>query len=400
MRINKFQDWLNRNGNFLFLSNPISSEQIDTVLADKSVQKSIASSKKNQVIYSYIENKIVTDYASVIDFKLRDVFYKLSLDDFRDPRGFESKNKSSYNQCNYFELRNELEFFLKQDILQHHARPDAKLNAFRRWIEVSDVLLRRHCYEGFMLVFTNLQLIASPNLVSSLPQSVQKNYHELCQLNSPNKNHFALRNFIKTHSNETDFSPLIFSYHAIAVINESIVHIREQDFLLNHRKKEVRKEIHRLQNEIDPDDFKTLVKLVGKHEHIPNDLNQENRYLISLLRENKRIPKNLRNNHKILCEQIEQRTGLLNSITKEQNYRVKSLPSYLEKTYNRIRFRFNKHNLERTMGIVTSGPARSQDIAPSRLYSHSLLPSFWNRKGKSAEQYWKETLTPSCLPSR
>ncbi|KTD51073.1 hypothetical protein [Legionella quateirensis] len=400
MRSNKFRDWLNQMGNQQFVFNPICSEQLDRVLTDKSIQKSIARSKKNQLLYSYVESKIVSDYASIIDCKLRDVFYTLSLDDFKDPKGFECKDKSSSNQYSYFDIRNKLEFFLKQDIQQHHDQPDAKLNAFRRWIGISDVLLRRHCYEGFLLVFTNLQLIASPNLIKGLPQGIQNTYHELCQLNSPHKNHLALRNFIKNNSNETNFSPLIFTYHAIAVINESILHIREQDIVLKSRKKEVRREIHRLQHEMDSSDFKKLHKLVENREHIPRDLKYGNRYMISLLREFKRIPKALQNNQKILCEQKEQRTDLINTIAKEQSFKGKTLPAYLEKTFNRISFRYNKQNLERNLGIVTKEPVSHRDTAPSRLYSHSLRPSFWNRKGKSAEQHWNETFTPSCLHSR
>ncbi|CAM2867872.1 RasGEF domain-containing protein [Legionella worsleiensis] len=398
MPSNVFLEWLSQRGNLQFLFDPLCSEQLDKAIVSTSVQKSIAGSKKNQALYGYIENRIVTDYATLIDFKLREAFVRLTQEDFKDPKGFECKDKSSAHQNKYFTLRNELEYFLKKDILQHQDSPDAKLNAFRRWIEIADVLLSRHCYEGFLLVFTNLQLIASPDLVRGLPQNIQNSYNELCHLNSPSKNHLALRSFIKNRTNEADFSPLILIYHAIAMINESIVHIREQDIVLKSRKKQVRREISRLQKELDDDStFRDLFQCVDHHQSVPGDLVSGNRYLISLLQENKRISKDLEQNQEILSEQVKQRSDLLDTITKQQQYKPRPLSSHLEKSYHLIHCRYYKHNRDLKMGLISDERFSQAYSLPSRLYSESLLPSFWNRRGSSAEDHWRAMMKPSCL---
>lgn len=392
-----FRNWLNDSSNQQFWLKPIPSEQFDKLISQASMQKSIAGSKKNQLFYSYIENKIVLDYANLIDFKLRSVFNNLKIDEFKEPDGFERKTKSSVNQENYFELRNQLEFFLKQDIQQHQNNPDAQLNAFRRWVEISDSLLKRHCYEGFLLIFINLQLIAKPHLINGLPIGLQRNYHELCSISSPDRNHSALRTFINVNSNERDFTPLIFTTHAITMLNESIIQIRQQELLLKSRRKTVSREICRLQGGMDPEEFNKISQLVEDHKKIPRELRTENLYLIDLLRESRRIPRQIKRNHRVLAEQFEQRSNLIHLIEKEQSYAVKPIPDYLEKTYNRITFRFNRHKISQFMDIPDPEPLSTRNANPSKLYSQRLLPSFWQRAGKSVDKHWDDIFTPSCL---
>lgn len=393
-----FQDWLKQSGNQQFWYKPVASEYLDNILTNKDIQKSIAKSKTNQTLYSYLEHRIVADYAHLIDSKLREVFKKINIGEFQDPSGFESKHKSTHNQYHYFELRNQLELFLKQDIQQHHDAPDAELNAFRRWIEISDMLLRRHCYEGFLLIFINLQLISRPNLINGLPGEMQKNYHELCKLSSPDKNHQALRHFINNNKSDRDFSPLIFTYHAIAMLNESIVHIREHLILLKCRRKNVAKEITQLQKEVDPEVLKEISNLIEQHKRLPKGLRKENTHLIELMRENRKLLRELKRNHKIMSQEIQQRSDLLNLIKREQSSEVKPIPEHLEKTYNRIYFRYSKYKVQQHLNILPAVPSTDRNATPpAQLYSHHLLPSFWQRKGNSPETYWKEVFTPSCL---
>lgn len=392
-----FRNWLNDSNNQQFWLKPIPSEHMDKLISQVPFQKSIAGSKKNQLIYSYIENKIVLDYTNLIDLKLRGVFKNLDKEEFREPNGFENKAKSSLQQKQYFELRDQLEFFLKHDIQQHQTNPDAQLNAFRRWVEVSDSLLKRHCYEGFLLIFINVQLIAKPHLINGLPPGLQQNYQELCRLSAPDRNHSALRQFIATNSNERDFTPLIFSTHAITMLNESIINIRQQELLLKSRRKEVYREIIRLQGDLDPVIFKTINNLIEDHQKIPRQLRTGHLYLIDLLRENRRIPRQIKRNHGILAEQFEQRSNLINLIEKEQSYNPKTIPDYLEKTYNRITSRYKKNKLAQLMDVPTPELVSSRNAIPSRLYSQHLLPSFWHRSGRSVDKHWNEVFTPSCL---
>ncbi|WP_298624502.1 RasGEF domain-containing protein [uncultured Legionella sp.] len=394
---NDLRSWLNDHRNQQFWLNPLPSEQFDVLISQTPIQKSISGSKKNRLIYSYIENKIVSDYTQLIDFKLREVFYNLGIDEFREPKGFERQEKSSQNQRNYFEVREQLEFFLKQDIQQHQNNPDAQLNAFRRWIEISDSLLKRHCYEGFLLVFINLQLMAKPHLIDGLPTKLQHNFHELCKINSPAKNHSALRHFINKNTNERDFTPLFLTNHDITMINESIIQIGQQELLLNNRKKAVFREINRLRGEMDPTEFDKVEMLVRDDKKNPIELDTENIALIDLLRESRKIPEQIKLNHSILAEQLKQRSALLNLIKKEQRYKVQTLPEHLENTYDEISLRFGKYKRDQES---IQEPVSARDARPSKLYSRHLLPSFWQRTGKSEARHWEDMFTPSCLYKR
>lgn len=64
-------------------------------------------------MYSFIESKIASDYALLIDTKLREQLKQFTLDDFSDISGFERKEKSNLRQQSYFKIRQQLEFFLK-----------------------------------------------------------------------------------------------------------------------------------------------------------------------------------------------------------------------------------------------------------------------------------------------
>ncbi|VEB30463.1 Uncharacterised protein [Legionella pneumophila] len=232
MSHNYFRTCLTTKDNKFFWQKPLASERFDKLIADRKFQKSIAHSRKNQLMYSFIESKIASDYALLIDTKLREQLKQFTLDDFNDISGFERKEKSNSRQQSYFKLRQELEFFLKNDIQQHKSCPDAQLNAFRRWINISDLLLRHHCYECFLLVFVNLQLIADKQLIDGLPVSVRNNYNQLCQLSSPIGNHSTLRHFMNTHQSESDFTPLFFTYHAIGALDESLESLKDKEVLL------------------------------------------------------------------------------------------------------------------------------------------------------------------------
>lgn len=234
MSHNYFRTCLTTKDNKFFWQKPLASERFDKLIADRKFQKSIAHSRKNQLMYSFIESKIASDYALLIDTKLREQLKQFTLDDFNDISGFERKEKSNSRQQSYFKLRQELEFFLKNDIQQHKSCPDAQLNAFRRWINISDLLLRHHCYEGFLLVFVNLQLIADKQLIDGLPVSVRNNYNQLCQLSSPIGNHSTLRHFMNTHQSESDFTPLFFTYHAIGALDESLESLKDKEVLLKN----------------------------------------------------------------------------------------------------------------------------------------------------------------------
>ncbi|CEG57103.1 hypothetical protein [Legionella fallonii] len=374
-----FRNWLSQEGNQLFWQQPLASEKMDSIIIDHKMQKSIAGSNKNQALYSYIENYIVTSYAQLIDYKLREVYQGLSLDEFKEPSGFERREKASAMQLNYFQLREQLEFFLKNDIQRHRDNPDAELNAFRRWIEIANILLKRHCYEGFMLISVNMQLIARPDLINGLPHCIRENYNQFCEMNKPDGNHRALRRYIKLHQNEADFSPMIFNYHAIAMLNESIEGLRGQELLLKHQNKQLATQINKIK--------KTIKESYGK-ETIIQEL-QEQRV---------EIAKNLKKIKLALASRFQQRDDLLVGVAKEQKQPLKSLPSHVDQTYQRVKDRFDKQKENDDM--LDSNSSLKRNGSSSKLYSHKLLPSLWKRKGVTEDNYWGLIFTPSCLKNK
>lgn len=398
---NYFRSWLTAKNNNKFWQKPLSSERFDKLIADRKFQKSIASSRKNQLMYSFIESKIASDYALLIDVKLRGQLKQFTLDDFKDTAGFERKEKSNLRQKNYFELRHQLEFFLKHDIEQYEYCPDARLNAFRRWINISDLLLRRHCYEGFLLVFVNLQLIADDQLLDGLPKSIRNNYNELCQLSSPIGNHSALRHFINTHHSENDFTPLFFTYHAIGVLDESIESLKEKEIRLKKQFKQLKKELNSVKKVVDPEVVDIISELLSNKEHIPRKLSERRGQLIELMKELRGVRKQIKQIQFNVQDQLEQRANLLGLIAKEQKATVRAIPDYLEQTYHIIEDRSYCKQL-----IQSTQQDRPRDLptvrvqSPSGLYKNKLLPSFWNREAKTASSYWESVFTPSYLNKR
>lgn len=365
MSVNVFRKWLKKNDNGHLWKQPMPSEQFDKLVSRPEIQRSIAKSKRNQHVYSYIENKITTDYAWLIDYKLREALKGLHLDDLRDPSGFESKSKSNDRQRNYFDLRDNLEHFLKHDIKQHHDNPDAELNAFRRWVEVSDLLLKRHCYEGFLLVFFNTYLLAKPHLVSGLPTGLRQRYYYLCHLGDTGCNHAPLRHYIHHNKKEHDFPPLIFNYHAIAVLNESIEQLEEKEINLKQNRRNLCHKITKLDQHYRPENYDEIVQAS-----------------LELLA----IPEQIRIIQFNVKDQFEQRARLIHEISGAQKASINKLPVYLEASYDQMKALHKDKPLEL--------PAKSS-TRPATLYSHKLLPGFWNRNCSTSEKYWKNIFSSS-----
>lgn len=378
----------------------MASERFDKLIADRKFQKAIAHSRKNQLMYSFIESKIASDYALLIDTKLREQLKQFTLDDFNDISGFERKEKSNSRQQSYFKLRQELEFFLKNDIQQHKSRPDAQLNAFRRWINISDLLLRHHCYEGFLLVFVNLQLIADKQLIDGLPVSVRNNYNQLCQLSSPIGNHSTLRHFMNTHQSESDFTPLFFTYHAIGALDESLESLKDKEVLLKKQLKHLNKKLNHLRRAVTPEVIDIIYEFLKNKQQIPKKMMERRGHLIQLLEEVGCVGKQLKQIQINVQEQLEQRANLVGLIIKEQKTTPRTIPDYLEKTHNIIQHRFNKQSIATVKLPNPVEPTTEKILSSSSLYKSKLLPNFWNRHGKSSSSYWEEVFTPSYLNNR
>lgn len=378
MSRNHFHNWLRQKENRYLCSGIMPSERLDKAIADKDIQKSIATSRKEQLLYSFVENRIASDYAWLIDYKLREVFKTFTMTEFEETSGFERKEKSSFRQQHYFEVRNHLEYFLKHDIQQYRDCADSELNAFKRWVEISDLLLRRHCYEGFLLICANLQLVERPHLIEGLPECLRNSYQEMTRLCAPDGNHKALRTLIKRNQKPHDFPPLIFGTHAITSLNESLSLLQQRDIVLQENYQELSIQIERLSTVIFPEyDSCELLKTL-ENEQI-------------------KISHKLEEIRKNILDQQRQRATLLQEFRKAQQHTLKPIPVYLEQTYYRVELRFNKESLEIAKNSFAPALPTSRPANPSTLFSQKMLPSFWNRRGKSTDNFWKDLFTPSSV---
>lgn len=380
MTINYFRTWLMQEKNqYFWKETPLPSEQMDGLLKDRNILKSIASSRSNQYLYGFIENRIVNGYADLINYQLRKAYAALPLTDFRDPSGFECKEKSSVAQKEYYRCFHELEYFLKQDILQHHKEPNAQLNSFRRWIEISDALLKRHCYDGFLLTIANLQLLAKPYWITELPSGLQNTYEQMCKLSLSDKNHVALRTFMEKNRHESDFSPVLLNSHSIAWLNNSMTQLQEIKLNLLVKANE-------LQFKIDE---------LGRNKNLKYSKSiQLNR--AALLKEKKENKDALVKNANLYKDQLKQCYIIMNKVDKEQHYPLKPLPDFLKKSIEVIQLRYQT-SLKQEIKKKDNVRDDRKIIGLSKLYRHHLLPSFWKRAGKSPDKHWNDTFSISLF---
>lgn len=368
-----FQTYLEKQENSLFWLKPLPSRKMDVCISDPKIQHDIAKNGHLPFIV-YVERTIVFDYAMLIDQKLRLAFNGLTREEFKNPEGFERKDRSSKNQAHYYNVRNHLEYLIKSEIQQEN--PDAQLNAFRRWVMIAQELLNRHCYEGYLLVAVHLQLNATPQLINGLPKSIRKSYSDLIQLCASDKNHCALRNHIKAHQQKHDLPPILFWHHAMTVLNCSMERHQTNIDALRAQKEKLKQDI---------------AQYVFKFND-PNPLTHLKNDLVSVRR---KIGKHIRS----FNSELRQKNRLLTEIENAQAIHGRLLNEHHEGTYSLI-----KHEYEAKIDCAYNTPCLSarasqrseaQKATPSStLYSNKLLPSFWSRKCRTAESLWGEAFQP------
>lgn len=359
-----FLKWLKRDPHPAFWQQPLAAEKLDSILGDAKMSSSIAGSWRNQSLYHFIDLQIATDYANLIDSKLRAAVALLSLDDFKNPEWFTSKEKANMRQSNYFLVRNYFTHLIKKDISQHkHA--DAKLSAFRRWIQISQILLKQHCYEGFLLVFTDLQTLETPQLLKGLPKPFLTLYNELRQLSDPLKNYSALSNYVKKNKQKGDFIPLFLWFRQITMLDESIVNIKNSTTQLKQKMRTLSQEHISSEKELIESEAvrKRTDSQLQAMPSLEGNLNGQKEVILNSIRETKEALK----------------------VTQNQ------LPGHLELAYKKIVISYNTEILrqgkqEREDTIRRPRPTSIEKT--SKLYSNHLLPSFWSMPFMSADEYW------------
>jgi len=361
---------------------PMASKELDKAIATRDVQRGIAHNKENHQLYGFIENNIVIDYAQLVDNKLRSAFLNIPMNDFRTASGFGNPAKANAGVKAYYEAHANLSFFVKQDINQHKGSPDAQLSAFRRWISVSSLLLKDGCYEGFQLVFTNLQALATPQLEHGLPLALLREYNRMCQLNVPYQNTAALRHHIEEQGHERSFTPLLLRFRDINTFIENIEQTQD-------KKDRFTRQVQILDNKIS--------RLTRKIEDNP-----DSETLKTLLAEKKaklaRCHRIIKKANKVIDCFEEARMGVLVSIANEKSQTAAALPEYLERTYSKVRKSYKSEDENTTVSAdshsAPASPRGHKREKTSTLYSEKMLPGFFTRDKASPDKHWEEVYQP------
>lgn len=357
MAKNLFLSWLTEKKNTFFWRTPIASEKLDDALSNSEFQASIVGSRDNIQSYAHIERVIAKDYASLIEIRLRQVFLTLPLSDFKNPEGFENKDKRSPEQVKYYYIRDYLENFVKQD-LRKSTSPDMQLNALRRWIDISNQLLKRHCYEGFLMVFANVANHGKDHLINGLPACYRDAYNHFLTLATPINNQSGFRNHIAKNKHDDDLYPLFLWFKDINALNISINDLRDQQKSL----KDKAKELHGLAVSFEP---------------TPSKMRK--------LQSDKRcIMRELRTVERKLYEQEVQVNNILEDVKKAKKYKVRHTTDNLRLLEQEIQCRY-----ELVKDKPPSTPTSARNSPTPTLFTNQLLPSFWTRRGESAEKFWE-----------
>lgn len=309
-----FLDWIKQNKKNM--NKPFYSQLWDEMIANKSMQKSIASCKKNQDLYRDHELKIINDHALLFEYKLRKYFDKLKKSDFNDPSGFSEVEKGSSRVKWYHRNRDMLQYYMEYDI-GVHSRRDSQLNAFRRWIDVADILLKKHCYEGFVLIAAFLLTQYNPARGELPPQS-QSKLDEFSKLTTPIRNFTQLRHYINDRSQSYDLLPMVILSKDLTFFNE----------------------------------FLGEKKLLSSKEIPVGD--------------------------KIRKECLH-KESLIASIMETRGKNTITLPRHLRNAYIRTKKRY-KETQEDQAGEIKNLINNQSKASPSRLYTKDLVPSFWSRR--------------------
>lgn len=324
-----FTSWTELYPNFL--QQPLASRKVDSVIANEVLQHEFKHSKNIRNHFMYFDNQIIRDYTQLVDLKLREGFARIEQKDFANPKGFSDGKKASEGVRFFFQIRETLEFFVRDDICSH-PRYSSRLNAFRRWLSIADSLLDSYNYDGFHLVMAVLTLIDSQHhLTNNLPFNAKLQFNRLEKLIDESCNHKNLRTMIDSETNSLSLKPVFMYSSDITRLNQAKESVRDNDITLKN---------------ISKTDFIQSSKIW--------------------------------------------KTQLLETIRHRQSISLPPLPEHLVDTYNQM----NKLYNDASMRSDLQSPRNSNKgfKIQCTLYRKDLLPSFWARRGVSPEKFWGATL--------
>ncbi|HAF88135.1 MAG: hypothetical protein CMF38_01340 [Legionellaceae bacterium] len=211
-----FMDWINAHPKLLL--EPFPSVKLDDMMATKAFKKAIQSSKEASGIYKALDNAIMHDYATLIPALLNEKLRLLSPKDFAEIAKWQTIDASKAVK-QWLTMYKTVEHFIQYDI-EHHAIFDAKLSAFRRWVEVADVLWQTKQAESCFLVSALLVKLNIPEIYShALNKAQQRMYLNLEDWLSPIGNFNTMRQWL---NHENTPLPLILFARDITMFNEII----------------------------------------------------------------------------------------------------------------------------------------------------------------------------------
>ncbi|CAM3055284.1 RasGEF domain [Legionella steigerwaltii] len=177
---------------------------------------------QNKAFKSHLKmyNQLVQINATLIDEQLKTDYSRIPLQDFANPDGFAKRGKAGPRLKTFFEGREYIESCLEREIMG--AQGGNQIKMFCKWIDIAIDLRKKHNYEGYFLVITNLQLIDRVIKAGDLSQSYLKKYNQLLAHASPFDNFGKLR---KLWGNDNSPDKLISTFYwtkELANLNEKM----------------------------------------------------------------------------------------------------------------------------------------------------------------------------------
>ncbi|RUR05116.1 RasGEF domain-containing protein [Legionella sp. km772] len=336
-----FLNWLK---NFTSLAGIDATTWDDKITNEPTAQKAIRKSAQIQACYAYIESNLAHQYAKIITTQLNNAFYQLNRLDFMVPKGFSDRKKGSVQLQDYLRVKDLQEQFIRTEILKNN--DDARIHAFRRWIAVVEILVKRHHYEAaFNTLLTLSTLDDQYKLSRHLPSYNIEVFDSLLKLVSPMGNFRVLRQCIK-EARGKNTTPVIFPF---VIFSKDLTNLNEH---------------------LGDDQAKSLKDITRAHPSYVHFATRED----------------------MLDE-------LMSAQPKE--------PSILAEPLQNL---FDKFSRSITTESSTSEDASSVEEFPlalntntrSTLYSQKLHPTLWSKRArldKTDHSYWKDMFQVGKLPT-
>ncbi|KTC98002.1 RasGEF domain-containing protein [Legionella erythra] len=397
-----FLTWIEKN-----ISNqrdPFFSIRWDRLISHADIQKQIRKDKQAHEIYSYVESSLAHQQAKLIKITLRQAFNNLTEDDLANTAGFSNDKKATPRQKAYFHAHHTLQYYLRRDILEHTSRA-ARLNAFRRWIDVADILFSRHCYEGGMLVSVTLNLLDSYlRCEDELPAVSRKKLNHLLDMYSPAGNFKRLRQHIKDHQSENSFPLVTVIGKDLTFIDENLNTLQKamNEFLIawKNQKKAQKQAMYATEGRegdvLTQKHFKiyhghkirSAVKPQHAHSH-KKEAAQEKEFSIEelLAFPADKAPaeyNTMRNNY---LAAVKEKMDFIRTLLPEKKEQLPMLPHQLQSAYEQTERLYKENGLDSLLEGINANTKKST------LYSEKLLPGFFSRGGRSPEKHWDKLFT-------